>query len=460
MRMAMRFMLPLALVLGGLSWAVTPLLGELLERWLRTDVEMRSSLVFDSIGESLPRLTKDPVGLRIDALFTRLARDERLLAVGLCNPEGRLLNHSPTWPLGLACPPPPPPPVPPATAPAARYQTESWGGGSLLIAAFPLREEGLDLGQLVILHDLSFIERRSANLERYLMVFLGVLGLLVAGLTAIVARLTLRDWLRAVRQGLASASTGGAPDPSLAPEIAALVRDAREALRDLELPRGLADAIRVDWTPESLRRLLKSELPDAQVIVVSNREPYIHVRGKDDAIHIQHPASGLVTALEPILRACGGTWIAHGSGNADAEMVDGKDHIRVPPEAPSYDLRRVWLSDAEQEGYYYGLANEGLWPLCHIVFVRPTFRAADWDQYVAVNRKFAEAVVAEARSPNPVVLVQDYHFALLPRMVRERLPEATLITFWHIPWPNPEVFGICPWREEILRGLLGSTILG
>ncbi|MGB7552228.1 MAG: trehalose-6-phosphate synthase, partial [Chromatiaceae bacterium] len=110
MKLAMRFLLPLALVLGGLAWAVTPLLGELLERWLRTDVEMRSSLVFDSIGESLPRLTKDPVGLRIDALFTRLARDERLLAVGLCNPEGRLLNHSPTWPLGLACPPPPPPP--------------------------------------------------------------------------------------------------------------------------------------------------------------------------------------------------------------------------------------------------------------------------------------------------------------------------------------------------------------
>ncbi len=460
MRMAMRFLLPLALVLGGLAWAVTPLLGELLERWLRTDVEMRSSLVFDSIGESLPRLTKDPVGLRIDALFTRLARDERLLAVGLCSPEGRLLNHSPTWPLGLACPPPPPPPVPPATAPAARYQTESWGGGSLLIAGFPLLEEGRDLGQLVILHDLSFIERRSANLERYLMIFLGLLGLLVAGLTAIVARLTLRDWLRAVRQGLASASAGAGPDPSLAPEIAALVQDAREALRDLELPRGLADAIRVDWTPESLRRLLKSELPDAQVIVVSNREPYIHVRGEDQSIHIQHPASGLVTALEPILRACGGTWIAHGSGNADAETVDGKDHIRVPPEAPSYDLRRVWLTDAEQEGYYYGLANEGLWPLCHIVFVRPTFRAADWDQYVAVNRKFAEAVVAEARAPNPVVLIQDYHFALLPRMVRERLPEATLITFWHIPWPNPEVFGICPWREEILRGLLGSTILG
>ena len=204
MKLAMRFLLPLALVLGGLAWAVTPLLGELLERWLRTDVEMRSSLVFDSIGESLPRLIKDPVGLRIDALFTRLARDERLLAIGLCNPEGRLLNHSPTWPLGLACPPPPPPPVSPATAPAARYQTESWGGGSLLIAAFPLREEGLDLGQLVILHDLSFIERRNANLERYLMVFLGGPGAPGGGPDG--------DRRPADPEGLVA---GGAPGPDL-----------------------------------------------------------------------------------------------------------------------------------------------------------------------------------------------------------------------------------------------------
>ncbi|RYE94210.1 MAG: trehalose-6-phosphate synthase, partial [Oxalobacteraceae bacterium] len=123
-------------------------------------------------------------------------------------------------------------------------------------------------------------------------------------------------------------------------------------------------------------------------------------------------------------------------------------------------LRRVWLSKEEEQGYYYGFANEGLWPLCHIAHVRPVFRYTDWQQYVAVNRRFADAVVAEARTDNPVVLVQDYHFALLPRLVRERLPKATIITFWHIPWPNSESFGICPWRTQILEGMLGSTILG
>jgi trehalose 6-phosphate synthase len=193
--------------------------------------------------------------------------------------------------------------------------------------------------------------------------------------------------------------------------------------------------------------------------VVSNREPYIHTRTAH-GIEVRRPASGLVTAVEPVMRACSGTWIAHGAGTADRDMVDAHDRVRVPPKNPAYTLRRVWLTEEEEKGYYYGFANEGLWPLCHIAHVRPVFRSSDWDQYVEVNQRFADAVVSEARTEDPVVLVQDYHFALLPRMVRERLPRATIIMFWHIPWPNPESFGICPWREEILEGLLGNTLLG
>jgi len=196
------------------------------------------------------------------------------------------------------------------------------------------------------------------------------------------------------------------------------------------------------------------------VLIVSNREPYVHVKRKDNVIEIQRPASGLVTALEPIVRACSGTWIAHGAGSADRETVDKNDHVMVPPERPAYRIRRVWLSPEEEQGYYYGFANEGLWPLCHIAHTRPVFRAPDWEYYQAVNRRFAEIVADEAHTEDPIILVQDYHFALLPRMVRERLPRATIITFWHIPWPNPEAFGILPWREEILDGLLGSSILG
>ena len=218
-------------------------------------------------------------------------------------------------------------------------------------------------------------------------------------------------------------------------------------------------SLRFTWTPDTLRDILNRELRSHDVIVVSNREPFIHVRD-GDAITIQRPASGLVSAVEPIMRACSGTWIAHGSGSADRDVVDGHDRVPAPEDAAGYRLRRVWLTKEEEQGYYYGFANEGLWPLCHIAHVRPTFSSKDWEQYELVNRRFADTVAAEAKSAHPIVLVQDYHLALVPRMVRERLPGATIITFWHIPWPNPEAFAICPWREELLRGLLGSSILG
>jgi trehalose 6-phosphate synthase len=233
----------------------------------------------------------------------------------------------------------------------------------------------------------------------------------------------------------------------------------RPLLSEFEKNGHSADAMLVEWSPDTLRKILAKELPDAQVIVVSNREPYIH-NIKNNGVELVVPASGLVSALEPITRACGGTWIAYGGGSADRLVVDSNDRIEVPPQDPSYTLRRVWLTEEELKGYYLGFANEGLWPLCHIAFTRPIFRASDWDMYEAVNRKFADTVVAEARNERPIVLVQDYHFALLPRMIRERLPEAIVITFWHIPWPNSEVFSICPWREKILDGLLGSSIIG
>jgi len=232
-------------------------------------------------------------------------------------------------------------------------------------------------------------------------------------------------------------------------------------LRESEKNGHSADAALINWTPDTLRKILADELPDAQVIVVSNREPYIHnlKDGHGGDVELVVPASGLVSALEPITRACNGTWIAYGGGTADQLTVDADDRLQVPPGKPSYTLRRVWLSEAEHEGYYLGFANEGLWPLCHIAFTRPEFRVSDWD-LSAVNRKFADAVVEEASNDRPIVLVQDYHFALLPRMIRERLPEAIVISFWHIPWPNSEVFSICPWREAILDGLLGSSIIG
>src|ERR1700716_1025434 len=216
------------------------------------------------------------------------------------------------------------------------------------------------------------------------------------------------------------------------------------------------------WTAKPRRYSIRNKLKKKPLFVIANREPYVHVHSNGNgAVQVIVPASGLVTALEPVLLATDGTWIAHGSGNADRETVDAKDHLRVPPDHPSYTLRRVWLSAEEEKGYYEGFANEGIWPLCHIAHTRPVFRPEDWIAYQEVNRRFADAALAEMESTeSPIVLAQDYHFALLPRMIKEARPDARVAIFWHIPWPNPEVFGICPWQRELIDGLLGADLIG
>lgn len=212
------------------------------------------------------------------------------------------------------------------------------------------------------------------------------------------------------------------------------------------------------WTRERLELVVRERLAGAKVVVVANREPYIHVH-RDGEIRCLRPASGLTTALDPVMRACGGVWVAHGSGNADRAVVDDCDRVAVPPDRPEYSLRRVWLTKEEEQGYYYGFANEALWPLCHIAYTRPRFDSSDWEQYQLVNRKFADAVLDEVGDSPAVVFVQDYHFALLPRMLKNARSDLVVAQFWHIPWPNREAFRICPWQSEILDGLLGNDLL-
>jgi trehalose 6-phosphate synthase len=212
-------------------------------------------------------------------------------------------------------------------------------------------------------------------------------------------------------------------------------------------------------TKEDLQRLIKNKLSDYLFIVVSNREPYIH-NFVDNRVQCIVPASGLTVALDPVMRACGGVWVAHGSGYADKLMVDESNRVKVPPENPRYTLRRVWLTQEQEDGYYSGFSNEALWPLCHIVYARPVFDEKDWNMYKRVNQIFAEAVLDEIGERKAFVFIQDYHLALLSRLIKTKNPNAITAQFWHIPWPNPEAFRICPWQEEILDGLLGNNLLG
>jgi trehalose 6-phosphate synthase len=196
------------------------------------------------------------------------------------------------------------------------------------------------------------------------------------------------------------------------------------------------------------------------VIVLANRAPFRHERGRDGGVVLERSASGVVTALEPLVSACSGVWVAHGAGSADRDRVDRRDGLNVPPANPRYRLRYVWLQEEEHRGYYYGFANEGLWPLCHRVPVQPVFRPEDYRQYWKANTRFAAAVADEAAGQLPLVLVQDYHFALAPRMLRRAGQVGPIVTFWHIPWPDPRAFRTCPWHRELVDGLLGSDIVG
>ena len=271
------------------------------------------------------------------------------------------------------------------------------------------------------------------------------------------------EWVKAARFGNVEQIAKRPPINFLAPlykeisGIAQAMQEARAIAQEEARLRTTGEAI---WTPERLNEEMKQVLENKMMVVVSNREPYMHVHaGKE--IKCIVPASGMVTAMEPILKACGGLWIASGSGDADKETVDKNDKVQVPPYENKYTLRRVWLTKEQEDHYYYGFSNEGLWPLCHIAHTRPVFRKEDWDFYQEVNELYANAVVDEIKNQeDPFILVQDYHFALLPRMIKERRPDAKVAIFWHIPWPNPESLGICPWQKELLSGMLGADLIG
>ncbi len=343
-------------------------------------------------------------------------------------------------------------------------------GAPVHFRATPLHgTEGVS-GGLLVVHDAAYIvaARRQAwrdmgarVLAQVLLIIIVTVVMFQRSIMRPIARTA--TWMRELRNGRSPGASGLGQSDMLKPlanEAHSFARMLNEARASAEQEARLREAAQSSWTAERLAIALRTKLQGSRLFVVSNREPYLHTR-KGNALQTVVPASGLVTALEPVLCACDGTWIAHGSGDADREVVDARQCVRVPPENPRYTLRRVWLTRQEEDRYYYGFSNEGLWPLCHIAHTRPTFRAADFQAYREVNEKFADAVAEEMCGvEQPVVLVQDYHFALLPRLIKRRRPDARVGVFWHIPWPNPEAFGICPWQAELLDGLLGADLIG
>ncbi len=338
------------------------------------------------------------------------------------------------------------------------------------VTAFPLDVNGRVVGSILLYQDASFIEGRLEAIWRTNFLRLLTHIFLIIITTVLVVRWSITGPIAQIAQWMRGLRTGKAPPAIVMPRgdiLSPLTMEVTLMAKSLSQARASAQEearLRVEaeslWTAERLKEHVRVELNGKNLYIVSNREPYMHTN-QGNTVECIMPAGGLVTALDPIMRSCGGLWIAHGSGNADRETVDGRNCIPVPPDEPRYTLKRVFLSKEEEEGYYYGFSNEGIWPLCHITHTRPSFSLDDWIQYQSVNQKFADALLEEIHGEeSPLVLIQDYHFALLPLLIKSKRPDARVAIFWHIPWPNPEVFGICPWKQELLLGLLAADLIG
>jgi trehalose 6-phosphate synthase len=446
-----RYVLPIIAALSVIAFVGVPYIEHILTDWFRSDIELRARLVMSTMEQPLTDLLERRETARLASYLERVASDERLLAILICDTSGAKVYATKLVPADVTCDSP--------TASLVDSSTVTRiASGLIEVSSFTINPDAGPPFRAMLVHDLSFIDRRQATARNFVLAF-AVLAVAVLGLMGgLFTRYMLN---RSVRVLLGDIRSRRFLDDALSPRSSQpVLSSVRKLLREIEQSQRLEIEFHENWTPQALQQVVREHLGSCPLVVVSNREPYIHNRGPDGQPVVQVPASGMVTALEPIVRACSGIWVAHGSGSEDRRVVDKTDHVRVPPDDPAYSLRRVWLTPEEEEGYYYGFSNEGMWPLCHLAYVRPAFREKDWAVYRAVNEKFAAVVTAEAKGDSPVILIQDFHFALLPRLIRERKPSATIALFWHIPWPNAETFGVCPWKREVLTHMLSADILG
>jgi alpha,alpha-trehalose-phosphate synthase [UDP-forming] len=437
-------------------------------RALRRDLERRSEVLGESLAKNVERDLARDTPHALQRTVQQFANREHLAGLAVYDPKGHPIAITTNLEPLMAS-------APDVVLLALKEDRDTnafrkIGIASVHIYAVPLHRGDDIVGSLAIVHDSGYIRGESLRIWRE--TFLSALAhvFLIVLITLLIVRWSIAGpiartatWMKALRTGRGAVRIK-VPDLELfrplAREVATFAESLNTARSAAELEARLRESGQSMWTADRLAVHVRARLEDGRLFVVSNREPYMHTR-RGKAVVVNVPASGLVTAIEPVLRACDGTWVAHGSGDADLEAVDAHDRLLVPPDDPRYLLRRIWLTKEEEEGYYYGFANEGLWPLCHIAHTRPLFRASDWQHYQDVNRKFAEALLEEMENiSRPVVLVQDYHFALLPRMIKQSRPDARVAIFWHIPWPNPEAFGICPWQRELVDGLLGADLVG
>lgn len=432
---------------------------------LTSRLQSRSQILADSLAESIEPSYNNQATSSVQRIVDRFASSERLAGLGVFDSEGTVVIISDNLPM-------------PETrivetamdSDEAQGDFVRIGGETFYVLAVPLHENDRVVGALAVAQNATYIDDSIWNIWKgNLMRWLTQVLVLAAAIFVLVRFVFFRsitqmvESLQTVRKG--GAATHDVPNHGFFAPLAGEITKVTTSLRQARVAASEEARMRLEkldspWTAERLREFIKAYLKDRQIYVLTNREPYIHTKTKGAATwHV--PASGVITALEPVMEACGGTWIAHGSGTADIETADAHGKIQVPPDEPKYTLKRVTLSEKEIEGYYSGFSNEALWPLCLMAHTRPLFRAEDWLQYKKVNAKFAQTLLEEIRNvERPIILVQDYHLALVPEIIKKSRPDAVVSIFWHIPWPSAAQFNICPWRKELLQGMLGADLIG
>jgi len=468
MKITLRLILSLLFVATLVASVFSYLQVQSERKSLTNELERRAMILSESLQETMRELWPSKSPAKLKRLVKRFGNRERLVGIIVYNNQGEILASSPGLPQNILQT------TPQVSESIIKNQgisgIELINGKKTHRYAVPFHQEDQVVGALVLFHDASYIDARLEGIWRYNFIRLLTLSLLIALTTVLIVRWSITgpiakfaDWLKGLRAGKINQPTNLLRGDILSPlaiEITHLAKSLAVARAAAEEEARLRISAESLWTAERLKEYIRLELGKKNLYVVSNREPYMHVK-QGRQIECIIPAGGLVTALDPVLRICGGVWIAHGSGDADMESSDNNGKLRVPLDEPAYTLKRVWLTKEEEEGYYYGFANEGIWPLCHITHTRPVFRLEDWIYYQKVNEKFSEALLNEiAQEESPLILIQDYHFSLLPLLIKSKRPDARLAIFWHIPWPNPEAFGICPWKKEILLGLLDADLVG
>ena len=467
-----RMRLILALIVGITVLSLASTYFEVLSRKhvLRSELLRRTEVLAASHQPYMEEALASGSTPQITAVSQEMRKHEEAIGLAIFDPHGNLLVFD--GPADLIKGLPPAAVRQALKTGASANQFGHTSNQDWLEVATPLHVNGQLAGALVVLEDSGYIRGEASEVWRQTFLRIVASVVLIVGVTVLMIRwflmrpiTRLAERLRLLRMGNPEHGIlDEVDDLSLFTPIAREVENITESLMEARAAAAAEARLREAgenlWTAERLTVHVRQHAGAGRIFVVSNREPYMHIRQGKETVCVV-PPSGLVTAIEPVLRACDGVWVAQGSGSEDRLFVDSQDRLRVPPEDPKYTLRRVWLSSEEESGYYDGFANEGLWPLCHIAHTRPIFRASDWECYQTVNRKFAQALLHEMEDcEEPIVFVQDYHFALLPRMVKAVRPDARVAIFWHIPWPNPEAFGICPWQAELLDGLLGADLIG